>query len=37
MSLTWEKYQALSRLTVLKATESWAEPGNEAKAELHML
>ena len=24
-------YQALSRLTVLQATESWAGPGNEAR------
>ena len=29
------RYQALPRLTVLKATESWAGPGNKAK--LHLL
>ena len=30
-------FQALSRFSVLEATESWAGPGNEAKIYLYML
>ena len=30
-------YQALSRLTVLQATGSWAGPGNEATAKVHVV
>ena len=33
--LTWKKIPGSPRFTILQVTESWAEPGNEAKVMLH--
>jgi len=35
--LTWGKTPGSSHFSVLQATESWAEPGNEERQHNHMI